>query len=291
MQTTVSMDRAIGRAGLIADNRQPLTRSRLAAGDVKAGVGVFRVPVWGQPTTSVADPGSVWQNASPDGAVDVDAILAASGASAASIQTLTAANWDGAVGAYTAFYPPRKITFTLSNHADWDVGTIAVTFKNQYGVTVTESLAVANAGNATLTTTALASAPPTSVVISAMSGTGGTFTIGLAVLDATVDAADFQGVAVYDESLSPNTVPSQSQTAEYHDRDVVSVLRKGAIWVTTEDACSFGAPVYVRVIASGANTQIGAFRSDADSSNAVLVPNAEFGKDSAAAGLNILEIL
>lgn len=290
MQTTVSMERAIGRAGLIADDRPHFCRSRLAAGDVKAGVGVFRLPVWGQPTTSQTDPGAVWQNASPAGAVDVDAVLSG-GASSASIQTLTAADWNGVAGLSTAYYPPRKLTITLSNHADWDVGTVVFTFKNQYGVTVSESLAVANAGNATLTTTALASAPPTSVVVSAMSGTGGTFTIGIAVLDSTVNAEDFQGVAVYDETLVPNTIPSQNQTAEYHDRDVVSVLRKGAIQVVTEDACSWGAPAYVRVAASGANTQIGAFRSDSDSGNAVAVPGGEFGKDSAIGGLNVLEIL
>jgi hypothetical protein len=288
MQTSVSLDRPIGRAGLIADNRSlEHIRSRICRGDVKAGCAVFRIPSWGQPGTSQADPGSVYQSPTGGNAADVDAILAGGG-STAGIQTLLAANFNGVVGS-AVMYPGRLITLVLSNHADWDATTAVLTGKDQYGNTVTENLTIPNAGNTTLTSTNLYS-QVVSLVIPAQSGTGGTFTVGIAALDSSITIADFQGVAVFDESLEPNTIPSQNQTAEYHDYDTVSVMKKGAIWVTTEDACSFGEPVYVRTLPGAGGTQIGAFRSDADSATAILVTGAEWGKDSTAGNLNVLEM-
>ena len=109
---------------------------------------------------------------------DVDAILATGGASSASPQTLSGASLDGVLG-YRALSPSRRITLVLSNHADWDATTATITGKDANGDTITEDLTIPNGGNATLTTTKLF-ARVTSVTIPAQSGTGGTFTVGVA---------------------------------------------------------------------------------------------------------------
>ena len=109
---------------------------------------------------------------------DVDAILATGGASSTSLQTLSGASLNGVLG-YRALSPSRRITLVLSNHADWDASTAVVTGKDSGGNTITENLSIPNGGNATLTTTKLF-ARVTSVAIPIQSGSGGTFTVGVA---------------------------------------------------------------------------------------------------------------
>lgn len=108
---------------------------------------------------------------------DVDAILSG-GASSTSLQTLSGASLNGVSG-YRALSPSRRITLVLSSHADWDATTAVVTGKDAGGNTITENLSIPNGGNTTLTTTALF-ARVTSVAIPVQSGTGGTFTVGVA---------------------------------------------------------------------------------------------------------------
>lgn len=109
---------------------------------------------------------------------DVDAILATGGASSTSLQTLSGASLNGVLG-YRALSPSRRITLVLSNHADWDASTATITGKDANGATITDTLSIPNGGNATLTTTKLF-ARVTSVAIPVQSGTGGTFTVGVA---------------------------------------------------------------------------------------------------------------
>lgn len=109
---------------------------------------------------------------------DVDAILATGGASSTSLQTLSGASLNGVLG-YRALSPSRRITLVLSNHADWDASTTTITGKDANGTTITDTLSIPNGGNATLTTTKLF-ARVTSVTIPIQSGTGGTFTVGVA---------------------------------------------------------------------------------------------------------------
>lgn len=108
---------------------------------------------------------------------DVDAILSG-GTSSTSAQTLSGASLNGVLG-YRALSPSRRITLVLSSHADWDASTAVVTGKDANGTTITENLSIPNGGNTTLTTTALF-ARVTSVTIPIQSGTGGTFTVGVA---------------------------------------------------------------------------------------------------------------
>lgn len=120
---------------------------------------------------------------------DADAIIT-SRASSGSDQTVTGAGLNGFIGVQV-MDPPRPVTLTLSNHADWDATTAVVTGTNAAGATIFENLAIANGGNATVTGTKYFRTV-TSVLIPAQSGTGGSFTLGVrqpfyaSVVDDTV---------------------------------------------------------------------------------------------------------
>ncbi len=107
--------------------------------------------------------------------VDVDSIKT-NGASTAGIQSLVAADFDGAIGD-DAFTYPRRVTITLNSHADWDATTIVVAGKDANGATYSEDFTVPNGGNATLTSAGLYT-KVTAITVPAQSGTNGTFTVG-----------------------------------------------------------------------------------------------------------------
>ena len=278
MQTSYSIDPGNAREGMIADSRR-FTHyvSRMAEGAIKAGLAVFTVPGGGSPFSDHGgDPGTVYQSPSPAAAASATQILASGGASSASSQVVSGAALNGAIGT-SAMYPERKITLVLSNHTDWDA-TTAVLSGELNGVAKTENLTIPNNGNTTLTTTGYFD-KVTSLAIPAQTGTGGTFTIGVAILDSSVVLADFEGFAVWDPTLIPNTIPSQDQTAEYHDKDTLSVMLKGAFWGVAETPASalYRGDVYVRVAGTGT---FGAIRHDSDSGNAIQITGARFGCDA-----------
>lgn len=276
MQTSYSLDPAIAKEGMIADSRTLRhIVSRFCEGVVKAGLAVFRVPVYGSPFTGKSgDPGQVYQTPNPVAAVDVDAIVTAYTTSAA-IQVFSGTGLNGAVGA-TAMRPGRLITATLSSHADWNATTMVVVGELG-GISKSESVAIPDAGNATITTVG-AFDKVTSITIPAQGGTGGTATFGIAILDGTVNEADVEGFAIYDNVFPANAIPAQDQTAEYADRRVVSVMQTGALWVVAEVPASalYKGAVYVRI--SGG--QMGAVRHDADTAAAVALTGWRFACDA-----------
>lgn len=104
------------------------------------------------------------------------------------------------------------------------------------------------------------------------------------VSDASAATA-IAGVVLYDPM-----VESASATAEFAVGDVVGVMRKGAVYVVTEDACTPASSVFVRVTAAGAEVA-GSFRSDADGGDAIeLTTGARFLHSSGAGEINILEL-
>lgn len=296
MQLSYLDNFALARAGMLADMSPRSIMSRIADGTIKQGCGVFRVPSIGAPSsTPPGNPGRIWQNPGISVAADPDAILTTTAGNAAGVTVLAAA-FNG-VQAANEVFPPRQATITLANHADFDADAdgLVFTYVNHLGVTVSETFAVPDTGNTTLTTAGYCSIP-ISVAFAAdsMSGAGATFTVGYAALDASVTIADFLGVAVLDSATvesSPLSAAPTTETAIYADNATVPVLDSGKIWVKTEDACTERGAVYVRIAPSGANTQIGAFRSDADGGNAVLVTNARWDRDSGANGLNVLVLV
>lgn len=290
MQTSYSLDPAIAKEGMIADSRR-LSHfvSRIAEGAIKAGLGCFRAPVTGASFSNYGgDPGAVYQISSPAPAASVNAILASGGASSLSIQTVSGTSLNGSIGT-SLMYPPRFVQFVFSSHANWDATDITVTGELD-GVVVTDTIAVPDAGNATVVGTQYMD-KVTSWTIPAQSGASGTYTVGVAILDGTLDITDFEGFAVYDNCLVPNTIPSQDQTAEYHDKGTVSVMYKGSIWCIAENAVTQGAAVYVRTTTGSGGTTIGAVRgTDTDTSTAVVIPNARFGNTAAAGALVKVEL-
>lgn len=74
---------------------------------------------------------------------------------------------------------PRHITFTVSNHANWDATTAYIYGKTDGGVAVSEALVIPDSGNTTLTTRFIYS-EWYALFIPTQSGASGTFTLGVA---------------------------------------------------------------------------------------------------------------
>lgn len=55
------------------------------------------------------------------------------------------------------------------------------------------------------------------------------------------------------------------------DQDYFNEILEGVVWVIPEVAVLPGEPVFVRHTANGGNTQLGAFRNDADTANALQI--------------------
>lgn len=140
---------------------------------------------------------------------DVDAIMTSTTSSTAVAdedRTYSGAELNGASG-YRALSPSRRITLVLSSHADWDAGTAVVTGKDANGTTISENLTVPNGGNTTLTTTKLF-ARVTSILMPVGSGTGGTFTVGVAAPWVATD-----GATHIDLAAPAGLIPSLEVTA------------------------------------------------------------------------------
>jgi hypothetical protein len=106
-------------------------------------------------------------------------------------------------------------------------------------------------------------------------------------VDHAADAAgDLVGVLVHshanevgDDNLN------QADTGK-----VVNVLHEGRILVVCEDACTPADSVYVRVASGGGGTQLGAFRTDADTATARAASGMRFLTSASAGGLVLLEV-
>lgn len=97
------------------------------------------------------------------------------------------------------------------------------------------------------------------------------------------------GIAVYDPGREPNSANG------YKAGQMVQIVRKGYVWMLTETDVAEGNSVFVRfaqVSNTGTNPAIGKVRKDADTADAVALPNgsAVFRTTLAAAGLAIVEL-
>lgn len=70
----------------------------------------------------------------------------------------------------------------------------------------------------------------------------------------------------------------------------VGCLIRGRIWVNSETAVVNGDPVYMRIAGDNVTKFAGAFRNDADSGTAILVPGMIFRSVAAAPGLAVVDI-
>jgi hypothetical protein len=76
----------------------------------------------------------------------------------------------------------------------------------------------------------------------------------------------------------------------YHRNSMVSILRKGYMFVLVEDAVTKGGGVYVRYAAGAGGTQLGACRSADPGSEAALLPSARYETSAGAGELAVVEI-
>lgn len=287
VQTSYGEGPAIGVPGMVADSRSFVHKlTCIAEGLVEVGRSVFRVPNYGaRGLNSQHDAVIVYQDPDPAMALDVDAIMTTESLTAAAAD-FDQDDADGVVGA-GIMRPARKLTITTNSHADWDATEISITFYNEERELVTETFDCANGGNETHTTTDTAS-EFVSLAMPAGSGTNRTFTVGVAVLDASVTLADWEGVAVRSPMMAgTGNTADGTQAQEIADGETFAAMRKGAMYVITEDACVAGGDVYTRIAGSG---DFGAFRSDADTANAIQITGARWGMTSSAGGLNKLEM-
>lgn len=279
-QTSYSLNPAVGRVGMLADSRTiKNVRSRLADGDLAAGLALG---LGEAPTAGGADPGSVKTLvASPAIGVDVDHIVTTH-ATAASDQTLTGTSLNGTVGG-GVMTPSRNVTVTLNSHANWDATTGYIRGYDAQGNFRSESLTIPDGGNVTLTTV-IGFSQVVEVFIPTQSGTAGSYTVGIAAGGVALGKHNVAGVALYDASREPNT-----STAEYDDNVAVPLLTKGAVYVSTEEACTPSSPVFVRITAAGAE-EAGGFRTSSDSGDAFPMMGCRYLLSSGIAGLNVLEL-
>lgn len=88
----------------------------------------------------------------------------------------------------------------------------------------------------------------------------------------------FYGVALYIQNKANLLGPQGSNGASpYFVGDVVPTMTRGRVWVFPENTVTSDSPVYWRVAPTTPNPQVGSFRSDADSGNAVLISGAGTG--------------
>jgi hypothetical protein len=103
------------------------------------------------------------------------------------------------------------------------------------------------------------------------------------VPDATGEVTGLVGLGVV---LRSHTQP---QGEGYADGDPMPVMKKGRVWVPVEDAVTAETAAFVRFVA-GTGEQLGAFRSDADGTDAVALPGAKFVTDAGAGELALLDL-
>ena len=265
VQTSYPFDRAVGYPGQPAESGPHRTKTVLAAVAIAAGLLVLRGETRAKgylPTT-------------PD-AADADAIIA-TGASAATAQTISGGSLDGAIGG-DEMLQPRNLTLTLSNHANWDATTAVVTGEDEEGQVIQESFLIPDGGNATVTGVKHF-AKVTSLYIPAQAGASGTFTLGTGSKLGPITGRYVHGVAMYDASREPEAYP-----ANY----AVPVIERGPVYVTSETAYEDGDAVYVRFIAVDGETA-GVFRNTPDANDCALVKGARFRR-TGSAGVAVIDL-
>jgi hypothetical protein len=254
VQSTTAYDTTppLGYPGALADSGPSRTKTVLAAVIIVAGLLVIRMDGVGKGYLPTA----------PD-AADPDAIIA-TGASTAGVQNLSGVALNGAIGG-DEMIPSRNLVLVLSSHANWDLTTATVTGTDADGNVIQEDFVIPDAGNVTVTGVKHF-ATVTNLRIPAQAGTSGTFTLGTGSLLGPITGRAAHGVALYDATREPEAYP-----VGYG----VPVVQQGRVFVTSETTYDDGDPVYVRLIAAGAEVA-GQFRATPDANDCALVRGARF---------------
>lgn len=106
--------------------------------------------------------------------------------------------------------------------------------------------------------------------------------------EVTGVAGQAGGVVVRDKTAENSNA---SAFTGYVDGEILSIMRRGRIWVISEDAVSaVGVAAFVRYTKEAPDIVLGKFRTDDDSSKAVALPGARFLTTCDAGGLVLLEL-
>lgn len=103
----------------------------------------------------------------------------------------------------------------------------------------------------------------------------------------------FYGVAVYIQNKMNLLGPQGSAGGSpYYIGDAVPTMARGQIWVYAETTVTSDSPVYWRIAPTLSNPQVGNFRGDSDSGNAILLPSNQVRWliGASAGGLAVLDI-
>src|SRR5690606_36035773 len=141
-QLSYSQTPAAGRPGQCADLVPAHAYTKYVAAAMTSGLEPGRLAVRDADGEAIYPAGQ---------ALDDDAIIA-TGASTAGVQDLDIDDFDG-VNAGARIAVPAKVTLTLSSHSDWDATNATLAGIDSEGNAVTETLAIPNAGDATVTST------------------------------------------------------------------------------------------------------------------------------------------
>lgn len=101
----------------------------------------------------------------------------------------------------------------------------------------------------------------------------------------TVEQPDLTGDVTGIGAIGIVLLDENRVTANYSAGESVPIAIRGDVWVLTEDSSASGVAPFVRFAdASAAPFELGSFRSDADTADAVALPNAYWGSTQATAG-------
>ena len=170
------------------------------------------------------------------------------------------------------------VAITPVNFAGTALATMQAIADEIEEIPTVESATVGGAGNLTIT---IVSVPGTATAVTAFAVTGGA--TQAAIVTTAGQSGVFFGVTqyIYDNMgawlppIGPNLSVTGGPNTPYYEGSVVPTLTQGRIYVTPEDIVTSNSPVYMRIAASGANTQLGAFTGTSDGANTVLIPAAQ----------------
>lgn len=123
---------------------------------------------------------------------------------------------------------------------------------------------VSNVGTATTVSSFVVTLGASQATVTTTTGQSGTF--------FGVTQSIYNKMNAWFPYTGPNLALSSGAPNPYFQGEVAPTLTQGRIYVVPETVITSNSPVYLRVAPNGANTQLGAFRGDADSGNAVLIP-------------------
>lgn len=122
-------------------------------------------------------------------------------------------------------------------------------------------------------------------IVEGAAGANGTNNKGLLPVDAT---SVFAGILLFQQNYAKDVELGSVGLKPFAP---MTVVRKGLIWVIVEDAVAKDATPFMRHTPNGAGKlQKGAFRSDADTANAIKLRGCVFRSSTSGAGLAQLEV-